>query len=87
MVWQYALFGLLGGLARAGVGFLKAMRNDVDINWKYTGITVVSSAVIGAAAGILFDSDPKMSVVAGYIGTDLLENVYKIAMKRLNIFG
>ena len=41
-----------------------------------------SSAVVGAVAGILFDSDPKISLIAGYAGMDLLENVYKIVLKK-----
>ncbi len=82
MVLYAALFGLIGGTARACVGLTKALRNDVNIVWRYTIITVISSAIIGAAAGILFDSDPKISLVAGYIGTELLENSYKIIFKR-----
>jgi hypothetical protein len=82
MVLTGALFGLLGGIARAAVGLTKAMRQDVEIVWKYAIITIISSGVIGMAAGILFDSDPKISVVAGYIGMDLLENSYKIIFRK-----
>ena len=82
MILESALLGLLGGLARAAVGLIKALRNDIEIVWKYTIITIISSAIIGAAAGILIDSDYKLSLIAGYVGTDLLENLYTIIFKR-----
>lgn len=82
MIWEAAALGLIGGIARACVGLLKAMRNDVEIVWTYTAITILCSGVIGAAAGMLFDSDVKLSVVAGYVGTDVLENTYKIIFKK-----
>jgi len=85
VVWESAALGLLGGVARASVGLLKAMRNDVEIVWTYTLITVIASGVVGAAAGILFDSDARMSVIAGYVGTDLLENTYKIIFKKTQL--
>ena len=82
MILESIGLGLLGGIARACVGLLKAMRNNVEIVWSYTAITVIASGIIGAAAGALLNSDAKMSVIAGYIGTDLLENAYKIAFKK-----
>ncbi len=85
MIWENAALGLLGGIARACVGLLKAMRNDVEIVWTYTAVTIIASGIIGAAAGALFDSDAKMSVIAGYVGTDLLENTYKIIFKKQKI--
>lgn len=82
MIWEAAALGLLGGIARACVGLLKAMRNDVHIVWSYTTVTIIASGIIGAAAGMVFDSDIKISIIAGYIGTDLLENTYKIIFKK-----
>ncbi|MDP3728058.1 MAG: hypothetical protein Q8R18_01250 [bacterium] len=82
MILESAALGLLGGIARACVGLLKAMRNDVEIVWTYTAVTIVASGIIGAAAGSIFNSDAKISVIAGYIGTDLLENTYKIIFKK-----
>lgn len=82
MIWESMALGLLGGTARACVGLLKALRTKAKIKWQYTLVTILTSAIIGAAAGILLDSDAKMSVIAGYIGTDLLENTYKIITKK-----
>ncbi len=85
MIWEFAALGLLGGIARACVGLLKAMRNDVEIVWSYSLVTIIASGIIGAAAGMIFNSDVKISVIAGYIGTDLLENTYKIIFKKKQI--
>jgi len=60
----------------------KAMRSEQEIHWGYTVVTILASGIIGAAAGILFDSDLKFSLIAGYVGTDILENTYKIIFKR-----
>ncbi|MBI5797481.1 hypothetical protein HZA98_01095 [Candidatus Woesearchaeota archaeon] len=82
MLTQALGLGLLGGLARACVGLLKALRNDVSIIWSYTLITIIASGIIGAAAGVLFDGYASYALIAGYIGTDILENAYKIIFKK-----
>jgi hypothetical protein len=85
MVFLSLGLGAIGGVARASVGLMKAMRSDMQIHWGYSLLTVFLSAIIGAAAGVLFDSDPKLTVVAGYIGTDLLEGAYKIVFKSTSL--
>lgn len=82
MILENIALGLLGGIARACVGLLKAMRHKTKIVWSYTFISILASGLIGAAAGAMLDSDVKTSVIAGYVGTDLLENAYKIAFKK-----
>lgn len=82
MIIQAALLGLLGGIARSCVGLLKASRTKVKIKWKKFFISLICSAIIGATAGILFFEDYRFSVIAGYAGTDLLENIYKITFKK-----
>lgn len=82
MIWENALLGLIGGIARACVGLVKAMRTNRKIIWSYTITSIITSGVIGATAGMIFNSDTKMSIVAGYIGTDLLENTYKIILRK-----
>jgi fluoride ion exporter CrcB/FEX len=82
MLIEYALLGALGGLARSCVGLLKALRNNVEIDWAHTTVTIIASAIIGSTAGLIFNSDYKISLIAGYIGTDLLENIAKIFLKK-----
>ena len=72
-----ALLGGLGGLTRGFVGLLKALSVRRRIMWGYYVITVVVAVVIGIFVGIIFDFDPRLSLLAGYAGTDILEGIYK----------
>jgi hypothetical protein len=47
------------------------------ILWGYYAITVVVALVIGVFVGIVFNFDPRLSLLAGYAGTDILEGIYK----------
>ena len=38
---------------------------------------VFIALVIGIFVGIVFDFDPRLSLLAGYAGTDILEGIYK----------
>ena len=69
--------GALGGLTRGFVGLLKALSLKRRIIWSYYFITVVIAVIIGVFVGIVFDFDPRLSLLAGYAGTDILEGIYK----------
>ena len=71
------LLGGVGGLTRGFVGLLKALSLRRRILWPYYAITVVIAVVIGIFVGIIFDFDPRLSLLAGYAGTDILEGIYK----------
>ena len=71
------LLGGIGGLTRGFVGLLKALSLRRRILWPYYAITVVIAVVIGIFIGIIFDFDPRLSLLAGYAGTDILEGIYK----------
>jgi fluoride ion exporter CrcB/FEX len=72
-----ALLGGVGGLTRGVIGLLKALSLRRKILWPYYAITVVIAVVIGVFVGIIFDFDPRLSLLAGYAGTDILEGIYK----------
>jgi len=72
-----AILGGTGGLTRGVVGLLKALSVRRKILWGYYAITVVIAVVIGIFIGIIFDFDPRLSLLAGYAGTDILEGIYK----------
>lgn len=72
-----ALLGGVGGLTRGLIGLLKAMSLKRRILWGYYFITVAIALVIGIFVGIVFDFDPRLSLLAGYAGTDILEGIYK----------
>lgn len=71
------LLGGIGGLTRGVVGLLKALSLRRRILWAYYAITVLVAVIIGVFVGIIFDFDPRLSLLAGYAGTDILEGIYK----------
>ena len=71
------LLGGIGGLTRGVVGLLKALSIRRKILWNYYAITVAIAIIIGIFVGIIFDFDPRLSLLAGYAGTDILEGIYK----------
>lgn len=72
-----ALLGGIGGLTRGVVGLLKALSLRRRILWGYYLITVVIAVIIGIFTGIIFNFDKRLSLLAGYAGTDILEGIYK----------
>ena len=71
------MLGGIGGLTRGLVGLLKALSLKRKILWDYYAVTVAIALVIGVFVGIIFDFDPRLSLLAGYAGTDILEGIYK----------
>jgi len=71
------LLGGVGGLTRGVVGLLKAMSLKRRILWNYFAITIAIAVIIGIFVGIIFDFDTRLSLLAGYAGTDILEGIYK----------
>ena len=72
-----ALLGGIGGLTRGFVGLMKAMSLRRKILWGYYAITVLVAVVLGVFTGIIFSFDYRLSLLAGYAGTDILEGIYK----------
>ncbi len=77
MIVACGLFGAIGGLARATMGLWKALAHKRKVIWEYWILTVLISLVIGIFLGLLFSPDYKLSLLAGYAGTDILEGVVK----------
>ncbi len=72
-----AALGGIGGLTRGFIGLLKAISLRRRILWGYYAITVLVAFVIGMFTGIIFNFDYRLSLLAGYAGTDILEGIYK----------
>ena len=72
-----ASVGLLGGLVRALYGLFKATATGLQVNKTHFVITLIVSAFIGGLLGFVFDSDFRIAALAGYVGTDVLENIFK----------
>ncbi len=71
------ILGGIGGLTRGVVGLLKALSLRRKILWNYYLITVLVALIIGIFTGIIFNFDPRLSLLSGYAGTDIIEGIYK----------
>jgi fluoride ion exporter CrcB/FEX len=71
------ILGGIGGLTRGVVGLLKALSLKRKILWNYYLITLLVAIIIGVFVGIVFNFDPRLSLLAGYAGTDIIEGIYK----------
>ena len=80
----YFLAGFLGGIIRGLVGFVKNKTLEKANHFKpsYFIVTILISGIVGAAAGILADTEWQVSFLAGYAGTDFIENLYKIKIAK-----
>lgn len=83
-----AIMGAVGGLTRGLVGLMKALSLRRRILWGYYFITVFIAVVLGVFAGIIFSFDYRLSLLAGYAGTDILEGIYKsFAVSKVYVKG
>ena len=71
------ILGGIGGLTRGVIGLLKALSLRRRIMWGYYIITVIVAVIIGTFVGLIFNFDWRLSLLAGYAGTDILEGIYK----------
>lgn len=81
-----ALAGGLGGFVRAIVGITKSQTFNPDnfqFQWKSFLITIVVSVIVGQMSGLILNADWRMSLLAGYAGSDFLESLYKIRFAQL----
>lgn len=71
------LLGGFGGAVRATVGLCKSLKLKKKIHWDYWFLTTALAFVVGVFVGMLFGYDYRISMLAGYAGTDILEGIYK----------
>ncbi len=87
----------LGGLIRGLVGWIKHQFSykNVPFRWKYFLGMMTVSGLVGMVATIaikelgftLFGQfTPALAFVIGYAGGDFVENIYKIIIKKSNIY-
>ena len=79
------LAGGMGGLVRGLVGITKAQTFDpknFTFQWKYFAVTIIVSVICGQLAGLIANTDWRMSLMAGYAGSDFLESMYKLSFAR-----
>ena len=66
----------------SSLGFVKNKTLEKANHFKptYFLTTIAISGIVGAAAGILADTEWQVSFLAGYAGTDFIESLYKIKL-------
>jgi CBS domain-containing protein len=78
--------GFLGGIIRGLVGVSKEIRSSPSkkkvIRIDYFLITLLAAGGLGLLVGVFIADDFRFALLAGYAGTDFLENLYKIKMKK-----
>ena len=79
------LAGFLGGVIRGLVGITKYMRavpaKKRRIRTEWIAVSLAASGGMGLLAGVFIADDIKFALLAGYAGTDFIENLFKIKMK------
>ncbi len=86
----HLITGLLGGLVRGIVGITKQSTftpEKFQFQWKYFAFTMFVSALVGLISGIIADGDWRISLLAGYAGTDFLESLYRLRFTELFKIG
>jgi len=81
IIFWIAAAGLIGGLVRGLVGVLKAIRQGRKLKKRYFVTTLVLSALIGLIAGMFVEADVRFAVLAGYVGGDFIESLYKVRFR------
>jgi len=80
--------GFLGGMIRGLLGITKyltaAPSRKRKIKNTYLLLTLLSSGGMGLLAGVFIADDVKFALLAGYAGTDFIENLFKIKMRKRN---
>ena len=76
----FVLIGVLGGLVRALYGFMKAVNKGQEINLTYFFSTLFVAGIIGGVLGTIFNTDYRITALAGYAGTDVLDNIFKASL-------
>jgi hypothetical protein len=80
------LGGFLGGLIRGLIGVTKYICATPSKRRKYRKdvllLSLATSGGLGLMAGVFIATDVRFAILAGYAGTDFLENLLKIKMKR-----
>ena len=80
------LAGFFGGIIRGLLGISKEYRTSPtkkkNLRLDYIVVTLLASGGIGVLVSVFIFDDVRFAILAGYAGTDFLENLYKIKMNK-----
>ncbi|MFH1582257.1 MAG: hypothetical protein ABIA08_00665 [bacterium] len=90
-----AAFG--GGLLRGLVGFIKHQFSYKNVGFRFTYFTgmMFVSGIVGSVVALaikelgftlLGEFTPALGFIIGYAGGDFIENIYKIIIKKSNLY-
>ena len=78
--------GFLGGMIRGLMGITKYLSasptKKKKIRTGYIVLSLLSAGGMGLLAGVFIADDIKFALLAGYAGTDFIESLSKIRMKK-----
>jgi len=74
-------FGLLGGIIRVLIGFAKSY--EYGFVPQRAWLSLILAALSGALAAILIAEDPKVAVIAGLGGPDMVEALWRGLARRV----
>lgn len=80
------LAGFLGGIIRGLVGISKYIISTPTrkrrLRTDYFVVSLLASGGLGLLVGVFVYDDVRFALLAGYAGTDFVENLFKIKMKK-----
>lgn len=79
-----AVLGFAGGMIRALFGLIKKPPKE-GIEFRKLVAMLLGAGAIGLFTILFVNGDFKLSLLAGYGGTDFIENIWKIKMKDVRI--
>jgi len=81
--------GFCGGVIRGLVGFIKHQFSykNVGFNLPYFFVMMFLSGMVGMLVAFALNQDAAFSLVVGYAGGDVIENVYKTIKGKKSIYS
>ena len=78
LLTAFVLPGMVGGLIRGLVGIQKhVLQQKEPFKPGALLVTLIIAAVVGGVTATITGADWRLSILAGYAGSDLLESLYK----------
>jgi hypothetical protein len=86
MIIDIFVAGFLGGIIRGLMGITKYLTASPSKKKKvrtgYVILSLLSAGGMGLLAGVFIADDIKFALLAGYAGSDFIESLFKIKMKK-----
>ena len=77
-VLLFVLPGMIGGLVRGLVGIGKhVLKEKEEFKIHKLAFSLIVAMIVGAIAAAVSNGDWRISLLAGYAGSDLIESLYK----------